>query len=75
MTKHSHYPKDVSHLQTIDVYAVCELFGVNDPSGARQHALKKLLCAGQRGAKSELQDLQEAADTISRRIQMLTPPE
>jgi len=71
MKKHSHYHKDVSHLQTIDIYAVCELFGVNDPSGARQHAIKKLLCAGTRGAKSERQDLQEAADTINRRIQML----
>lgn len=71
MKEHSHYHKDVRHLDTVDVYAVCELFGVNDPSGARQHAIKKLLCAGSRGVKSERQDLKEAADTINRRIEML----
>lgn len=71
MSKHSHYHKDVSHLQTIDVYAVCQLFAVEDPSGATQHAIKKLLCGGQRGVKSQRQDMQEAVDTLVRRIQMI----
>lgn len=71
MSKHSHYHKDVSRLQTIDVYAVCQLFAVEDPSGATQHAIKKLLCPGQRGAKSLRQDLQEAVDTLLRRIAMI----
>ena len=70
--KHSHYFKSVAGLTEIDVYRVCELFGVNDPSGATQHAIKKLLLPGQRGAgKDIIKDLKEAADTINRRIQML----
>lgn len=71
MKKHSHYHKDVSGLATIDVYRVCDLFGVQDPSGATQHAIKKLLLPGQRGGKSMRQDLQEAVDSLNRRIQML----
>ena len=69
--KHSHYHKDVGHLLTMDVYRLCERFEINDPSGATQHAIKKLVCAGQRGSKGLLQDLQEAVDTISRRIEMI----
>lgn len=69
--KHSHYHKDVGHLLTMDVYRLCERFEINDPSGATQHAIKKLVCAGQRGSKGLLQDLQEAVDTINRRIEMI----
>lgn len=67
--KHSHYHKDVKRLNTIDVYRVLQLFGVTDP--CTQHTIKKLLCAGQRGSKGLLQDLQEAVDTINRRIEMI----
>lgn len=66
--KHSHYHKAVGHLESIDVYRVIELFGVTD--GAAQHALKKLLCAGQRGNKTFEQDIREAYDTLARRLQM-----
>lgn len=69
--KHSHYFKDVSSLDVIDVYRVCDLFGVDDSSGATQHAIKKLLCAGQRGAKGRAKDYQEAIDTLTRRVEML----
>ena len=70
MTKHPHYHKDVSHLKTIDVYRTLELFGVTDQ--ALGHAIKKLLCAGQRGAgKTFEQDVREAVDTLNRRLQML----
>ena len=47
--KHEHYYKDVSKLNAVDVYMVCKLFGVND--AAISHAVKKLLCSGQRGYK------------------------
>lgn len=66
--KHSHYFKDVSHLETVDVYRVLDLFGVTDQ--AVGHAVKKLLCAGQRGSKDARRDIQEAVDTLSRRIEM-----
>ena len=69
--KHSHYFKDVSNLNTIDVYRICDLCEVDDKSGATQHAVKKLLCAGQRGAKDKRKDLEEARDTIIRKLQMM----
>lgn len=62
--KHSHYTKDVSHLSAIDVYRVLSLFGVTDQ--AIGHAIKKLLCAGQRGVKTKRQDIQEAIDALER---------
>ena len=52
----------------VDVYAVIEAFAVTCP--ARQHAVKKLLCAGIRGKGGEAQDLAEARDAVDRAIQM-----
>lgn len=69
--KHSHYFKDVSDLDEIDVYRVCDMFEISDNSGAVQHAIKKLLCAGKRGAKGYRKDLQEALDTIKRKLDMM----
>ena len=67
-SKHSHYFKPVEHLSHVDVYRVLELFGVTDH--AVGHAVKKLLCAGQRGAKDTRRDIQEARDTLTRRLEM-----
>ena len=62
---HNHYFKDVSHLKTIDVYRVLDLFSVTDPSIA--HATKKLLVAGGRGAGKDIhKDIQEAIDSLVR---------
>ena len=67
MSKHPHYHKNVSHLDAVDVYRVCQLFQVNDPSGAMQHAIKKLLLPGGRGGgKPTSQDVQEAIDSLTR---------
>lgn len=71
--KYPHYHKDVSHLQSIDVYRVLELYGVTDNTIG--HAIKKLLCAGQRGAKDAEKDIREAVDTLNRRLQMLAEDE
>ena len=62
--KHNHYYKDISYLDGIDVYRVITLYGVTDP--CLQHAIKKLLCAGGRGAKDIEQDVQEAIDSLER---------
>ena len=62
--KHNHYFKSTVHLDVVDVYRVLELFEVTDP--CLQHAVKKLLCAGGRGAKDMEQDVQEAMDTLER---------
>lgn len=62
--KHSHYFKDVSNLNEIDVYAVLTLFEVHDPCIA--HAAKKLLCTGNRGHKDFETDVQDAIDSLVR---------
>ena len=66
---HNHYYKYVSHLEQVDVYRVLELFNVTNP--CIQHAVKKLLVAGGRGAgKSFLEDVQEAIDSLKRMQEM-----
>jgi hypothetical protein len=54
--------------QQIDVYGVIETFGVTCP--ARQHALKKILLAGDRGKNHTIDDLKEARDAINRAIEL-----
>jgi hypothetical protein len=54
---------------TVDVYDVLRAFGVSCP--ALQHAVKKLLCAGLRGNKSAEQDIDEAANSCRRAIELL----
>ena len=67
--KYPHYFKSVSHLETVDVYRVLSSFQVNDP--CIQHAIKKLLCAGDRGDKSMIKDITEARDSLNRHLEML----
>lgn len=63
--KHSHYFKSVDGFKTVDVYRVLSLFVVTDP--CIQHAVKKLLVAGGRGAGKDIaRDIQEAIDTLER---------
>ena len=52
----------------IDIYDVLVAFEVCNP--AIQHAVKKLLAAGNRGHKDLLTDLQEAKWSIERAIQL-----
>ena len=52
----------------VDVYDVLNAFAVRCP--ARQHAIKKLLCAGIRGGKNNLQDLREAIEAIQRAVEL-----
>ncbi len=62
--KHAHYHKPVGHLESVDIYRVLSMYGVTDP--CLQHAAKKVLCAGGRGAKDQAKDVQEAIDTLQR---------
>lgn len=69
--KHSHYYKNVTHLEFVDVYRVLDMFGVSDP--CIQHAVKKLLVAGGRGAGKDItRDIQESVDTLMRWLEMRT---
>ena len=62
--KYQHYFKDVSKFTHIDVYRVLSLWEVQDP--CIQHAIKKLLVAGNRGYKDLEKDIQEAIDSLER---------
>ncbi len=70
---YNHYFKNTVHLNAVDVYRVLSLYGVTDP--CLQHAIKKLLCAGDRGAKDIEQDVQEAIDTLGRWQDMMEEDE
>lgn len=62
-----HYYKDISSLNVLDVYRVCDLYQVDDTSGSIHHAIKKLLVSGNRGGgKSFYKDVKEARDTLDR---------
>jgi len=72
--KYPKYYKDVSHLREVDVYMVHQLFNIEDPSGAIQHASKKLLLSGVRtGGKSKYDDIREARDTLNRWLEINKP--
>jgi len=77
VSKRSVYHKDVP-TRTIDVYRVLRAFNVTDQNIG--HAIKKLLCPGQRsGGKTMAQDVHEAIWTLQRWEQMnaedaATPP-
>lgn len=66
--KHRHYFKDVSNIDEIDVYTVLKLFDVTDP--CLQHIVKKALCAGKRGHKDMMEDLQNIVDTAIRAVEL-----
>lgn len=62
------FPANTGQPIEVDIYCVLEAYGVT--CGAISHCVKKLLCAGQRGWKSKLQDLQEAAQALARAIEI-----
>lgn len=47
----------------IDVYGIIRAYEISDPE--LQHAIKKILCAGQRGVKSKKQDILEAIQSLN----------
>jgi hypothetical protein len=61
------YMRD-SPVLNIDVYRVLRMFEVTDPAIA--HAIKKLLCAGQRGYKTQVKDVHEAIESLRRFLDM-----
>lgn len=68
-TKYSHYFKDVSTLNTVDVYQVLSLFNITNP--CLQHIVKKALVTGGRTAGKDFsQDLREIRDTAIRAVEM-----
>jgi hypothetical protein len=65
------YYKSVGELTEVDVYAVHQLFSLDDTSGCIHHASKKLLLSGVRtGGKTKQQDIREARDTLNRWLEL-----
>ena len=62
------YIKDVSNLDKIDIYRILDIYEVNDH--ALGYAIKKLLCAGNRGHKDKYQDVVEAIKSLDRWLEM-----
>ena len=71
--KHSHYKKDVRHIDYIDVYRIIELYELHDP--CFQHALKKILVPGARGHKDLTKDINDIIDTMQRKLEMIAENE
>lgn len=65
----NNYLREIKPGVFVDVYDVLVAFGVTNPAIA--HALKKLLCPGQRGQKSLRQDLLEAGVALQRAIDII----
>ena len=63
-------PARVVEQGEMDVYDVLVTFRVTCP--AVQHAVKKLLCPGERGHKDRATDLREALVSIERAVQLET---
>lgn len=61
--KHNHYKKDVSNLNVIDPYRIADLYDLHP---CAEHIMKKSLCAGGRGHKDLLRDIQDIIDTAER---------
>ena len=55
-------------VQWVDVYDILVAYVVTNPADA--HAIKKMLCPGQRGAKDGIQDRQEAIVSLQRAIEL-----
>lgn len=70
--KYPKYYKAIpSGVTDLDIYLVCDIFQVQDCSGALHHAIKKLLLPGIRtGGKSRRDDIKEARDTLTRWLEI-----
>ena len=70
--EHYEAPESKYHVQIkgqwVDVYDILSAYGVTNPADA--HAIKKMLCPGQRGAKDGIQDRQEAIVSLQRAIEL-----
>jgi hypothetical protein len=70
--EHYESPASKYHVQIkghwVDVYDILTAYSVTNPADA--HAIKKMLCPGQRGAKDGIQDRREAIASLERAIEL-----
>lgn len=69
----SKYEREIKPNVYVDVYDVLRAFNVTDQ--AIGHAVKKMLCAGERGYKDKSQDIDEAIASLKRAKEMEEKPE
>lgn len=70
-----YYKRIPDNVKEVDIYAVCQMFPVDDPTGCINHARKKLLVPGTRtGGKSFYKDVKEARDTLNRWLELNPEP-
>ena len=62
------YIVDISKYNKLDIYRILSLYNVTNP--CLQHSIKKLLCAGKRGVKNQIQDINEAMQSLKRFLEM-----
>jgi hypothetical protein len=63
------YPFIEGDIHSVDIYRVLDAFETH--SSELDHAVKKILCAGERGIKDKIQDLQEAISSIHQCINLI----
>ena len=68
MSKSHYLKKPVLRDGLMDTYCVNYTFNQTDPIII--HSTKKLLCSGERGAKSRYQDIKEARDQLNIWLEM-----
>ena len=66
-TKYKHYEYSFKGIK-LDPYRILSVYGITCP--AQQHAIKKLLRAGN-SVKDLKQDIQEVIDTLKRKLEMI----
>lgn len=66
-TKYKHYKYSFKGIK-LDPYRILSVYGITCP--AQQHAIKKLLRAGN-SVKDLKQDIQEVIDTLKRKLEMI----
>jgi len=66
-TEYKHYKYSYKGIK-LDPYRILQVYGITCP--AQQHAIKKLLRAGN-SVKDLEQDIQEVIDTLQRKLEML----
>ena len=70
--EHYEAPASKYHVQIkgqwVDVYDILAAYNVTNPADA--HAIKKMLCPGQRGVKGGIQDRREAIVSLQRAIEL-----
>ena len=69
--EHNHYKYSYKGIK-LDPYRILSVYGITCP--AQQHAIKKLLRAGN-SVKNLKQDIQEVIDTLQRKLEMLKEDE